>query len=242
MDDSGIGSSIRQLKQDGGLPGNETSGQTAKTNVQKCPNNDKDNETEKEKEKEKEELVNQIPVTVSDEESNDTNPKILHATISSQYEDLLDTPPDSLLGHIPVTVLDKAAESFNSLRSNSSKGSSNASVTKATDQNLAETEDENVSDKTLVRSSSDTDKLGVLTPSTSESEKSAKDDEHKPNHLDGRESCNNPPLPVELWTPSKPGCVTRNECHNEGGSLPPHQWTPFKPHCSKQVWSNLKQV
>ncbi len=131
LDDSGIGTSIRQLKQDGGLPsrlnpGSETNNQIQEKN---SPNHDKDNETEKEKEKEN--VLNNIPVTVSDvsdEETNEnTNPKTLHATISSQYESLLDTPPDSLLGHIPVTVLDKAAESFNSLRSNSSSGSGGSS-------------------------------------------------------------------------------------------------------------------
>ncbi len=128
LDDSGIGTSIRQLKQYGGLPSQPNPGNGANGQIQEnnSPNHDKDNETEKEKEKEK--VLNNIPVTVSDvsddETNDDTNPKTLHATISSQYESLLDTPPDSLLGHIPVTVLDKAAESFNSLRSNSSSGSS----------------------------------------------------------------------------------------------------------------------
>ncbi len=104
-----------------------------------------------------------------------------------------------------------------------------------TDQNPGETDEDNVSDETLVRSSSETDKLGILTPSTSESEKSTKDEQNVPKHLDEGDSCKNPPLPVELWTPCKPASVSRNECHNEGGSLPPEQWTPVKPHCSKQV-------
>lgn len=173
-------------------------------------------------------------------------------------ENLFETPPNSLVCNIPLSVLETNKDCTDP---ESATAHVKESVSaRCSDGNFVNLEDENVSDSTLVTSSSQNGS-DVLPNENNDTDFMEEKDSNKlgpstsnPNRIhdlcDGqvsdKEDRYNPPIPVEQWDPIKKPCkkdsTPKNECHNEGGSLPPHEWTATKSHKVRETFDCSVQI
>ena len=209
LDDSGIGSSLSQLKEDAGLrikSQNEHGERKPKGSVsfqleEACNHKNVQNNTQR-------------------KETGDSykDPKIKYLK-HSDPENLFDTPPNSLVCNIPETILETATERTDSLNC-AVIGEKETGGTNPTEcDSVNNLEEDTSSDSTLVTSSqhgSDTLQNNSLI------KQCAKSDNDKYN----------PTIPMQHWSPVKEPNnkeTSKNaECYNEGKGLPPEQWTPTK--------------
>ncbi len=228
LDDSGIGSSLTQLKHEAGL---ETKSNPAKTD-------DSEAHTELSRQPGEDRRTTNGE---NNKEQNVINP-----------ESFFETPPNSLLSNLPVSVQEIAAEENRKSQTHCVR------ETNVSGPGAGVVEEDNASDSTLVTSSSQNGCNDMEDSGRGNAEGSwYKDTCNSTEPLLGSEyrkqgdnrneeltsilsSCDDerhyPDIPVEQWTPmkshaSKDG-ANRDKgferCHNEGGGLPPEDWTPFK--------------
>ena len=222
LDDSGIGSSLSQLKEDAGLrtkSQNEHGERKSKGNVsfqleEVCNHKNVQNNTQRKE--------------TADSYKDPKSKYLKH----SGPENVFDTPPNSLVCNIPESVLETTTERTDS--SNSAIiGEKETGDTNPTEcDSVINLEEDTSSDSTLVTSSqngSDTLQNDSLIKPC------AKSDNDKYN----------PTTPTQHWSPVKEPNnkeTSKNaECYNEGRGLPPEQWTPTKSQ-KQQVQNNFLHI
>ena len=220
LDDSGIGSSLSQLKEDAGFG--------TKSKNQHGYHKSKDSVSSELKEAFKYKNVeNNTQRKEAVGRYKDLKPKYLN---HSGPENLFDTPPNSLVCNIPQSVLETATERTDSLSSVvvEEKESEGTNPTKC--DGVDNLEEDTSSDSTLVSSIQNAN--DTLQNADSRKKQCAKSDKDKYN----------PTIPVQQWSPVKEPNnkeTSHNvECHNEGRGLPPDQWTPTKSQ-KQQVKNTL---
>ena len=240
LDDSGIGTSSSQLKEEAGLP--IKSSYTTKGIKDKTQNfqNSRDNVNFQLREAGKTENAS---ANSRQENASSNASETEHTYLKQSYpENIFDTPPNSLLCNTPVFVLETTTESVTSLP----KLKQRDDATAVDLNNTNDLDDENVSDSTLVTSTSHSGsepKEDVTMGENKNGSSQLTCDGGQPDRLgdkregeidDGRY---NPPIPVQQWSPVKvpkkdenTGPSENAECYNERRGLPPDQWTSTKWH------------
>ena len=216
LDDSGIGSSLSQLKEDAGLG--------TKSQNKHGDHRSKDRVKLKEALDHKN-LENNTQRKEAVDRCKDLKPKYLNP---SGPENLYDTPPNSLVCNIPQSVLETTTERTDSLNSAVVEEKESEGTNPTECDGVDNLEEDTSSDSTLVSSSQN----GIDTLQNADSLKKpcAESDKNKYN----------PTIPVQQWSPVKePNNKTSHnvECHNEGRGLPPELWTPTKSQ--KQQVKNI---
>ena len=222
LDDSGIGSSLSQLKEDAGLLAksqNEHGERKSKRSVsfqieESCNHKNVQNNTQR-------------------KETADSykDPKLEYLKHSAP-ENLFDTPPNSLVCNITESVLETTTERTDSFNS-AVIGEKETGGTNPTEcDSVNNLEEDTSSDSTLVTSSqngSDTLQNDSLIKPCVKSD----NDKYSPA------------VPMQHWSPVKEPnnkeTSKNSQCYKEGKGLPPEQWTPTKSQ-KQQVENNFLHI
>ena len=193
LDDSGIGSSLRQLKENNGL---ESKSQ---------------NQLGEGSQKVKGSVRFQLEETCNNKNAQNRSQK-------DSGDNVVNTSPNSLVGNIPISVLESTNDSLDSM-SLEEKVTGSTKITECDSLNNAD--EDTSSDSTLVSS---VQNVGDLLSPKGETPT-------KPSTLSENNERYNPVIPIQYWTPVKAPHdrpSTSRDCYNDGRGLPPDQWTPTK--------------
>ncbi len=221
LDDSGIGTSLRELKEESGLPCRPLDG----------------NLKEKKKYNVSFQLADSTNCVSAVEKGTEQKSSQLLTS-----ESLFETPPNSLLENVPIPVLSKVAELEVSgklgSRTQSEENSiqeENLSEATLTSSSLNERDppaDKSKESHKVVQNVAQcpNKELSDLSSTVTDQEKY------------------NPKIPVSEWCADKnreaKSSSDQQNCYNEGKNLPPEEWTPCKSakqHVSNELFYSLLQ-